>query len=182
MDKKLAVLFFYSKEKQIKPLDIWNACGVKPSTNKSNSTPALWGELSCDFHFFETFDHYILFVQLWQSEFLEKLITMENNNEDIKQMPLIQAFMRSIKITIPEVAYIATHLHQSSIDYALNLEWAILSMNADYLSDERFGLLYLNEDIGKYWTPNPLRDDRAEIIQESNQKLVFAGYGKEMLL
>jgi hypothetical protein len=52
----------------------------------------------------------------------------------------------------------------------------VLAKEANGLADEHFGLLYLNEEVSKYWTPHPSRDDR-DSLPISSGKLVFAGRG-----
>lgn len=181
VNKKLATSFFYSKNRPLTPSAIWEACGIQEPENGGNTAFGIWGELTCEFHLLDTSDHLVLFIQFWQSEFLNKLITMEENKDDVKQMPLIQAFIETVGRTKPEVAFIATHLHQASSEYSLAMEGAILSKDAYSLSEERFGLLYLDENIGQIQTSISTLDSRAEILHANRYKFVFAGEGKDLL-
>ena len=179
VNKKLAIPFFYSREKLEKASMIWERWGIDSSA--PDPVYETWGGLNCEFSLVETQVHYILFVQIWQSSFLEQLLEFEDKNEDVRQMPLIQAFIQKALATKPEAAYVATHLDQSSIDHALKLEEAILSRDAAFLARERLGLLYLNEEIGHLLEPDPLRDYPIQDMQGGPQRLVFADQGKDPL-
>ncbi|MCP2728754.1 hypothetical protein [Limnofasciculus baicalensis] len=89
-------------------------------------------------------------------------------------LPIALVFKQACENLLPEAAFIATHIYDSELDWILDREWMILAKDATALADERFGLLYLNEEISQYWIHHPQRDERDNLPVASG-KLVFAG-------
>lgn len=184
--KRLAAVFFIPLQGEEMPiknlLEIAGATDISivPSTlsDRSELVDCRWAGMSCKVYLDELPYHQLLEIYFWQLDFLALL--PENNasvplNKD-RAFPIAQAFKRACEDLAPEVAFLVTHMDQAQRDFILSREWMILAKEANGLADEHFGLLYLNEEVSKYWTPHPSRDDR-DSLPISSGKLVFAGRG-----
>jgi len=139
-----------------------------------------WAGLSCEAHVIERTYHHVLAIYFWISDFLEM---MPEGDEEVpleedRALPLASAFKRACEALEPEAAFLLTKEWQSDPDYFLARELQVSIKDADALADEPFGMLYLNDDISRYWTPDPRRDDR-ESLPVPRGRLVFRGRGGE---
>ena len=177
--KRLAAAFFLPRgERDLTLEELLRAAGVTPSAagrptpdyDPSGLIDCLWAGLTCRAGVFNLEYHQLFVIYFWQSSFLEMLGGPSDADS------LVAAFRDACEALAPEVAFIVTHLDQADIDWILDREAAVLSKDANLLAGERVGLLYLNEEVSSYWTPNPVRDDR-DSVPVASGRMVFAGRG-----
>lgn len=111
----------------------------------------------------------LLGLLFFQSEFLE-LLPGDAAGED-RSDRLVSAFTVACEALSPVVALVATHLHQADVDVLWELAPAVLEQDVDRLAQARFGVLFVNADLGASPTAGPDRD-RTWI---ANGELIFAG-------
>ena len=184
--KRLAAVFFIPRQggemQSKKLLEIAGATNISivPATlsDRSGLVNCQWAGMACKAYLDELSYHHLLEIYFWQSDFLELLSEKEEPIplDADEALPLAQAFKHSCEALSSEVAFLLTHLDQAKHDFILSREWMVLAKEANGLADERFGLLYLNEEVSEYWTSHSLRDDR-DSLPISKGKLVFAGRG-----
>jgi hypothetical protein len=184
--KRLAAAFFIPRQGDDLPieklLEMAGASNISifsaTLSDGSGLVDCRWAGMSCQSYLDELPYHQLLEIYFWQSDFLE-LLSEEDDPIALdadEALPLAQAFKHSCEALSPEVAFLVTHLDQAQRDFILSREWMVLAKEANGLADERFGLLFLNEEVSKYWISHPLRDDR-DSLPISSGKLVFAGRG-----
>jgi hypothetical protein len=186
-DRLLAAVFFIAKKEEQftieELLDFAQAKDVytsPPSEFKPwNSVHCEWaGLIDCWAYLHELPYHQLLIIYFRQSGLL-RLLPPEDSLVPLEDDPTMQialTFKVACETLLPEVAFIPTHLYDSELKWILDREWMVLAMDATALADERFGLLYLNEEISLNWIHHPLRDDR-DSLSINNGLLVFASRG-----
>jgi hypothetical protein len=111
---------------------------------------------------------------------LLRLLPPEDSLIPLEEDPTMQialTFKVACETLLPEVAFIPTHVYDSELKWILDREWMVLAMDATTLASERFGLLYLNEEISSMWVHEPLLDGR-DSLPINNGLLIFAGRGR----
>jgi hypothetical protein len=132
-----------------------------------------WGGLRCEtYRTTPNAYHHVLLLYFLQSSLIE--IASETGEID----RLLTAFRDACTALRPEVAMVATHVWQADPDHILALEWMVLAKEANSLADERFGLMYLDDELAQYWTPDPMRDARKH-VPTSHGRLCFATGGPQ---
>jgi hypothetical protein len=184
--KRLAVAFFVPRQgDDPSPRELLRRAGATDiatapttSSDPSGLIDCSWAGLACK-GFLDTLpDHLLLVIFFWRSSFLEMLPEVDEPTpvEDNGAPPLVRTFAQACEDLSPEVAFIVTRLDQADPDRLRSYEWMVLARLADVLADERFGVLYLNDEVSQYWTPHPVRDDR-DSWPVQRGRMVFAGRG-----
>jgi len=173
--KRLAAIFFVPRMVQdptIAQLLEWaGATDIRPpaTDDRSRFYDCHWAAMACKAYLDNQLYHHVLQIYFFQSEFFDLI---EEHGGDA----VVQAFTRTCEALKPDAAFFATHLDQAQRDRILSLEPLVLGKDANGLSDQRFGLLYLDRRIGQHLDHHPLRDDR-DTIQTASGELFFAGRG-----
>lgn len=135
-----------------------------------------WAGIQCEAELDRLENHYLLNIYFLQSHFFEMIGDKRTPLplEEDGALGLAYAFRDACENLSPEVAFVAPHTYKAHPESVRKCERMILARDADALADERLGLLYLNDEISQYWTPDKIRDDR-DSLPISRGKLVFAG-------
>jgi hypothetical protein len=186
-ERRLAAVFFISRSQPLIPFELLleraKATGIvlrkERSISINDSAICQWaGLIDCQACLHERPHYRILEIKFWQSQFLE-LRRSGIHSISLEVDPALEVattFKHACENLLPEVAFIVTHTYEAESEWILKKEQLVLEMNATALADERFGLLYLNEQIGQLWIDNPLRDNR-DNLPIDHGRLVFAGRG-----
>jgi hypothetical protein len=133
--------------------------------------------------------HNCLQIYFSMNHFLD-ICSEKANNENLPLeqdplLPLAETFRNACEQLQAEVAFLDTHAHygdetwenrQGNRNWVINYYSMLLESSINELADERFGLLYLNEDMNQLWDSNPVRDER-DMIPMRHGRLAFAGRG-----
>ncbi|MEM1008712.1 MAG: hypothetical protein AAGJ35_06865, partial [Myxococcota bacterium] len=95
--------------------------------------------------------------------------------------PFAHQFQTTSTALNSDIAFVTNAPQQEELSNIREQEWALNAKDANALADQRFGLLYLNQDLAKRWISHPSRDDRDQIILPKG-KLVFAQSGSQRWL
>lgn len=138
-----------------------------------------WAGMTCRAYTFERSHHQILHIFFFRSSLLERLgpepescaaVPLEKDGA----LDLALSFTQACLALSPDVAFVAVRRGQGDPDWSLAFESAVLAWDADALVAERFGLLYLNEEIYPYATVSLKTRDQLPV---GNGCLLFAGCG-----
>jgi len=139
-----------------------------------------WGPLPRVFtHVQALSDHTCATLRFSQNAFLE----LRTAHEPDDAVPLAQdaglpfaRFFRAAAVRAGcEVAFLVTHPHQSDGDWLDLRYWMMIARDADSLAAERFGLLYLDDDMVFDWDA-PRLDGRS-VLPGGPGLTFFAGTG-----
>jgi hypothetical protein len=129
-------------------------------------------------------EHLLFEICFFRSSFLS-LLSDDTTDRPVEEDPavvLAYAFRDACQRLRPDVAFLVTRPPQADLperdlrEFVREQEYRVLSLDADLLSAEDFGLLYLDEKIARHWTPHPSRDDR-DSLPVAGGKLVFRSRG-----
>ncbi len=125
-------------------------------------------------------EHLLLEVSFFRSSFFSLLSedTTDRPMEEDPAIVLAYAFRGACLRLRPDVAFLVTRPspEEDLREFVRGQEYRVLSLDADLLSAEDFGMLYLDEKIAQHWTPHPSRDDR-DSLPVAGGKLVFRSRG-----
>jgi hypothetical protein len=182
--KRLAGVFFIPRGRDLSIEELLRKAGAEDisapsvSSDPSGLLDCKWAGMYCKASLDSLSKHQVLQIYFWQSSFLA-LLNEESADIPLERdgaLPLALSFRDACEALSPEVAFLVTHQWQANRDVVLSREWKVLTKDANELANERFGLLYLDEDIGQYWTYIPRLDNR-DSLPVSKGLLVFAGQG-----
>jgi hypothetical protein len=136
--------------------------------------------MTCRACAFERARHQILHIFFFRSSLLDRLGQEPDNPDTVSvetdgARDLALSFERACLALAPEVAFMAVRRGQGDPDWTLTQEAAVLAQDAEALIAARFGLLYLNDSIGRYATPGA-REVRDQ-LSIGGGCLLFAGRG-----
>jgi hypothetical protein len=94
-------------------------------------------------------------------------------------LPLAHAFRDAAVRAGCEVAILATRPHQSDSEWFEERYWMVIGQDASSLAAERYGLLYLSDEVLTGWDPPAALMDRDELPGRPGEpgRTLFAGQG-----
>lgn len=141
-------------------------------------TACKWAGMSADCWLAEREPYRVLSLRIPQSTFFD-MVEPDNVHLPIgrdRGLPFAQTFAETALALAAEVGVLAIRGHHQDANWIRDFEWRVQAYEIDDLLDERFGLLYVNDDYLPHWTHTPVRDDRDE-LPVARGRLLFAGRG-----
>ena len=141
--------------------------------DRSGLVQCRWAGMTCEAFLDEHPGHRLLAIFFFQSAFLELL------DDSPEPAPgLLKAFAVACERLEPDAAALVTHLHQADVDQLWKLSGPVLEADARRLAAERFGLLYVSDQLAVYQDDAWYRPDR-EVVPLEHGLLMFAGTGSK---
>lgn len=186
--KQIAVVFYLSKDIEGSLEDLAKKAGCealeKNDTLQSGYFDCFWGSLTSDVWLLEKKYHRVVRINFSLNQYLNLSADdnfMVESLEDSGALPIVNAFRDASERLHPEAAMFLNSYDQAELDWLEENEWMVSAEEADELLDLHLAMLFLNEDILKFATTHPVRDDR-DTLEMSTGKLFFSRSGKLRLL
>lgn len=145
-----------------------------------------WGDFGACWAIVDRLEqHDCLQIYADQHDFLAGLPAPGEEPDERALDPLVAAFRDACLSLQPEVAFLDTAAHYGDADWensegsrklVLGFYPVVLDRNVNALADERFSLLWLDDELKQHWQSDEVRNDR-EMVETPHGFLVFGGSG-----
>jgi hypothetical protein len=178
-DERLAAAFFIPRPAGELPIEVLAAKAGVQNLRPGEPLEGTWAGMPASVIALPLDLHVLLIIFFPLNAFFDRVADKTEADlplADDPALPVAQAFRDAALAVGAQVALLLTHPHQGDADRIEEHYTDVLGKNEEALANERFGLLYLDDEMSGEWTPDPDRDS----LPVPSGHLIFAhrGWGR----